>query len=128
MNSFARLGLLLAYAVLFLAALGRSSVQLSTKAADAPVAYALSAVAAVLYGVIAVALWRGWRRLALIGTSVELAGVLIVGAWTEIGPGNWPDQTVWTGFGSGYGWIPLLLPIVALWVLIRARRDDAAPA
>jgi hypothetical protein len=38
----------------------------------------------------------------------------------------WPDKTVWTGFGSGYGWIPLLLPMLALWALIRARRRNVA--
>jgi hypothetical protein len=112
--------------VLFLAALGRSSVQLSTHASEAPVAYSLSAAAAVLYGVIALALWRGWRTLALVGTSVELVGVLVVGAWTEWGPGSWPDETVWTGFGSGYGWIPLVLPMLALWALLRARRAAAS--
>ncbi len=125
MNALARVGLMLAYAVLFLAAAGRSGVQLSTKAADAPLPYALSAAAAVLYGVIAFALWRGgerWRRVALIGTSIELAGVLAVGTWGILEPDAWPDETVWTGFGSGYVWVPLLLPIAAFWALLRARR------
>ena len=135
MPPVARLALLLTYAVLFLAAAGRSSIQLATKAAEAPVPYALSAAAAIVYGVVALALWRmgarlpfstRWGTVALAGTSVELAGVLIVGAWGILEPGAWPDETVWSGFGSGYGWIPLALPPLALWALLRARR--AAPA
>ena len=125
MNALARVGLMLAYAVLFLAAAGRSGVQLSTKASEAPLPYSLSAIAALLYGVIAFALWRAsarWRKVALVGTSVELAGVLAVGAWGILDADAWPDETVWTGFGSGYAWVPLLLPIVALWALVRARR------
>ncbi len=125
MNPIARVALLVTYAVLFLAAAGRSSVQLATKASEAPVPYALSAVAAVVYGVIAFALWRGsarWRSVALVGTVVELAGVLTVGTWGIVEAGVWPDETVWSGYGSGYGWVPLILPPLALWALITARR------
>jgi len=120
-----RVALLVTYAVLFLAAAGRSSVQLGTKASEAPVPYSLSAVAAVIYGVIAFALWRGtarWRQVALVGTIVELAGVLTVGTWGVVESGVWPDETVWSGYGSGYGWVPLILPPLALWALLRARR------
>lgn len=125
MKPLPRVALLVTYAVLFLAAAGRSSVQLGTKASEAPVPYALSAVAAVVYGVIAFALWRGtarWRDVALVGTIVELAGVLTVGTWGIAESGVWPDETVWSGYGSGYGWVPLVLPPLALWALLRARR------
>lgn len=124
MNPVARIALMSAYAVLFVAAAGRSGVQLSTKASEAPLAYGLSGTAALLYGVIAFALWRGgvgWRIVALLGTAIELAGVLAVGAWGYLMPELWPDQTVWSGFGSGYGWVPLVLPVVALFTLLHAQ-------
>ncbi len=122
LNPLARISLILAYAILGLAALGRSSFEISTKFGDAPLAYSVSAVSAVLYGVIAFALWRGKNRVALIGSSIELVGVLAVGALGYIESSWWPDHTVWTGFGSGYGWVPLALPMLALWALVRARR------
>ena len=127
MSPMGRLVLIVAYGVLGLAATGRSFVQITTKLADAPVPYLLSGASAVLYVVIAVALWRGWRRVALWGTSIELAGVLIVGALGYLIPQWWPDHTVWTGFGSAYGWVPLILPIAALWVLLRRRTTPPAP-
>ncbi|WNM25519.1 hypothetical protein RN607_05245 [Demequina capsici] len=130
MNPVARISLIAVYAVLCLAATGRASYQIATKFAEAPLPYSISAVSAVLYGVIAVALWRGWRRIALIGSAVELIGVLIVGALGFLESSWWPDETVWTGFGSAYGWVPLLLPLAALVTLVRARRVEpiAGPA
>ena len=126
LNPIARITLIVAYAVLALAALGRSSFEISTKFGDAPLPYTVSAISAVLYAVITFALWRGKNRLALIGSSIELVGVLTVGTLGYVESSWWPDHTVWTGFGSGYGWIPLLLPMLALWALIRARRSSAA--
>lgn len=128
LNPLARITLVLAYAVLGLAALGRSSFQISTKFGEAPLAYSISAVSAVLYAVIAFALWRGKNRLALIGSSIELVGVIAVGTLGYIESSWWPDETVWTGFGSAYGWIPLVLPMLALWALIRSRRAATPPA
>ncbi len=128
LNPLARITLVLAYAVLALAALGRSSFQISTKFGEAPLAYSISAVSAVLYAVIAFALWRGKNKLALIGSSIELVGVVTVGTLGYIESSWWPDETVWTGFGSAYGWIPLVLPMLALWALIRSRRAAIPPA
>ena len=125
MSPVARIILTVAYAILCLAATGRSAYQISTSFADAPLAYSISAVSAVLYGVIAFALWKRRAGLALIGTSIELAGVVIVGTLGWLEPSWWPDETVWTGYGSGYGWVPLLLPVVALWLLLRERRAPA---
>lgn len=122
MNAIARLALIAAYAILGLAATGRSSYQIASKFGEAPLAYSLSAASAVLYIVIAIALWRGWRTVALAGTVAELIGVLTVGALTLAAPSLWPDATVWTGFGVGYGCVPLVLPALALWALIAARR------
>ncbi len=132
MNPIARIALILAYSVLALAALGRSSYQISTKFSEAPLAYSISAVSAVIYLAIAVALWRGLHRVALAGSAIELAGVLTVGTLGYIESSWWPDETVWTGYGSAYGWVPLLLPILALWALLvdRSRRNQrrVAPA
>jgi hypothetical protein len=77
-NPIARIGLILAYAILGLAATGRSVVQIGTKFDQAPLPYALSGASAVLYVAIALALWRGWRTLAVVGTIVELIGVIVV--------------------------------------------------
>jgi hypothetical protein len=128
LNPIARITLIVAYSILALAALGRSSFEISTKFGDAPLPYTVSAISAVLYTVITFALWRGKDRLALIGSSIELVGVLTAGTLGYIESNWWPDKTVWTGYGSGYGWIPLILPMLALWALIRARRGGAAEA
>lgn len=128
MNALARISLILAYAILALAAIGRSTYQIATKFGDAPLAYSVSALSAVLYLLIAIALWKGKERLALIGTSVELAGVIIVGTLGYIESSWWPDETVWTGYGSAYGWVPLVLPVLALWALLRSRRSTPVAA
>jgi hypothetical protein len=119
-----RIVLTIAYAILCLAATGRSVFQITTKFADAPVPYTISAVSAVLYGVIAFALWTRRMGLALAGTVVELAGVIIVGTLGWLEPSWWADETVWTGYGSAYGWVPLALPVIALWLLLRERRSS----
>lgn len=105
------------YGVFALAATGRSSLQLVTQADEAPVAYALSALAAVVYLVATVALARPSqrsRRIAWAAVSVELAGVLAVGALTLVEPSLFPDDTVWSGFGAGYGYVPLVLPFAGI--------------
>lgn len=127
MSRLPRALLIAAYVVLWFAATGRSSIQLATKASEAPVPYTLSAVAALLYGVIAIALWRGgprWRRVAVVAVIVELVGVLVVGTWGLVEPSAWPDATVWTDYGIGYGWTPLILPTLALVSLVRALRAE----
>jgi hypothetical protein len=107
------------YALFALAAGARSAVQLATRADEAPLPYALSAAAALLYVVAAVALHRGRRRLAVAVLSVELAGVLGVGAASLAVPGAFGDATVWSGFGAGYGFVPLVLPVAGLGALLR---------
>lgn len=125
MNPIARIILVVVYSILGLAAAGRATVQILEKFDEAPVAYAVSALSAVLYVLIAVALWRRWETVALVGSSIELAGVLIVGTLGYVDADLWPDETVWTGYGSGYGWVPVLLPLVALYFLIRGRQRRA---
>ena len=113
------------YALLTLAALGRSSFQLLTKFDEAPVAYSLSGLAAVVYVVATVSLALGFRprfaRLALLSLSFELTGVVVVGLVSVLVPSLFPDATVWSQFGLGYLLIPLFLPIVGLWWLGKKR-------
>jgi hypothetical protein len=114
--------LVVVYGVLALAAIGRSVYQLVTKFADAPLAYSLSAVAAVVYIVAAVALATGTRRLAVASMMFELVGVIAIGAVSYISPAVFPHDTVWSHFGQGYLFIPLALPAVGLWWLARGAR------
>lgn len=113
------------YAVLSAAALGRSTYQILTKFDEAPLAYTLSGVAAVVYVVatIAVALSaRGaLRSLALVTVSFELLGVLGIGVISVLEPSLFPDATVWSHFGAGYVFIPLVLPVLGLWWLRQSR-------
>ncbi|GAA1783755.1 MAG: hypothetical protein LCH77_09875 [Actinobacteria bacterium] len=107
------------YAVLALAATGRSVLQIMEYFDRAPVAYLLSAVAALIYIVATFALATSRRALATGAISIELAGVLVVGLASYVVPDAFPDKTVWSHFGSGYGYVPLILPIVGLWWLRR---------
>jgi spore maturation protein SpmA len=109
------------YAIFALAASSRAALQLVTRFDEAPVAYLLSAVAAAVYLVAAVALWRGARRIALLAVGFELVGVLVVGTLSLLLPDAFPDETVWSTYGIGYGFVPLVLPVLGLWRL-RATR------
>lgn len=111
------------YAVFAIAATSRSIYQLATKAGDAPVAYSLSAVAGLVYCLATWALATDNRRLAWWAISFELVGVLGVGVLSILDGELFPDQTVWSDFGSGYGYVPLILPFVGLWWLRRTGRD-----
>lgn len=117
------------YGVFTVAALSRSIVQISTKFHDAPLAYVLSLAAGVVYAVITVALWRGGdqaRRVALVSCSAELAGVIAVGILTVADSSAFPDATVWSDFGVGYVFLPLVLPVMGLLWLRRSAREAAA--
>ncbi|MET1132419.1 MAG: hypothetical protein ABWX60_03230 [Aeromicrobium sp.] len=109
------------YAVFTVAATARSVYQLVTKADEAPVAYALSAVAGVVYGIATWALATGNRRVATAAIGFELIGVLGVGLLSVVDSELFPDETVWSGFGAGYGYVPLVLPFIGLWWLRRTR-------
>src|ERR1700722_8551893 len=105
------------YALFALSASARAGVQIATKFGHAPVAYLLSAFAALVYIIATVTLGVGSpaaRRIALLSCSVELAGVLAVGTWSLADPATFPDATVWSGYGSGYGYVPLVLPVFGL--------------
>jgi hypothetical protein len=116
------------YGLMALAATGRSILQIVEYFERAPVAYILSAVAAVIYIVATVALARGTRtsrRVALVACSIELGGVLAVGLASYLVPSAFPDKTVWSHFGSGYGYLPLVLPVLGL-LWLRRNRPAAA--
>ncbi|NBE50910.1 hypothetical protein GUY60_05620 [Streptomyces sp. YC537] len=124
-------GLLLVwlYGVMVVGALSRSVYQISTEFGHAPLAYSLSLLAALVYAFITYTLVRGGetaRRAALACCAAELAGVVVVGAWTLIEPSAFPDTTVWSGFGRGYLFIPVLLPVTALFWLRRSRTEQPA--
>ncbi|MEU8468553.1 hypothetical protein AB0F30_11620 [Streptomyces sp. NPDC029006] len=119
-------GLLLVwfYGVMVVGALSRSTYQIATEFDRAPLAYSLSAVAGVVYAFITYTLVRGGetaRRAASVCCAAELAGVLIVGTWTLVDRSAFPDATVWSDYGMGYVFIPVLLPLSALYWLRRAR-------
>ena len=82
----------------------------------------LSAFAAVVYILATVALATGLRRLAWVTISIEMVGVLLVGLASYVVPESFPDKTVWSHFGSGYGFVPLVLPALGLWWLSRSGR------
>jgi hypothetical protein len=105
------------YGVFTVAAASRSVVQIITEFDKAPLAYSLSALAAVVYGFITYWLVRGGekaRKAALVCCAAELAFVLTVGTWTLAEPSAFPDATVWSDYGMGYLFIPVLLPIAGI--------------
>ncbi|WP_157246473.1 hypothetical protein [Nonomuraea typhae] len=111
--------LIAVYGLFALAAGARATVQIAGRFAEAPLAYSLSAFAAAVYILLTVALWRGARRLALVSLVIELAGVLVVGTVSLADPAAFPHDTVWSAFGRGYLFIPLVLPLVGLFWLRR---------
>jgi len=117
------------YGLFALSASARAVVQIATKFGHAPVAYLLSAFAAVVYIIATVTLTAGSptaRRIAVVSCSVEFAGVLAVGTWSLVDRATFPDATVWSGYGSGYGFVPLVLPVFGLlWLRRWTRRAGA---
>ena len=115
------------YGLFALSACARAGTQIATEFSRAPVAYVLSAFAGVVYIVATVTLGVGSptaRRIALLSCSIELAGVLAVGTWSLADPATFPDATVWSSYGSGYGFVPLVLPVFGLlWLRYWARRS-----
>lgn len=109
--------LILVYGIFALAATARAAVQIATRFDEAPVAYLLSALAAGIYCAATFALARATessRRIASAAIVVELVGVIAVGAFSYAEPADFPDATVWSHFGQGYGYVPLVLPVLGL--------------
>ena len=113
--------LVIVYAVMALGATGRSFVQIVRRFDEAPLAYSLSAMAAVVYIVATLALIlahrRGWYTIAWIAIVFELTGVIVVGALSLLVPALFGHDSVWSYFGMGYVFIPLVLPVFGLWWL-----------
>ena len=121
--------LVVVYGILALAATARSVYQIATRFDEAPVAYLLSAVAGVVYIVATLALALPgpvWRRVAWVTIVFELVGVLAVGTASIVAPDLFAHETVWSRFGRGYAFIPLVLPVLGLIWLARTRGRDAA--
>ncbi|PPF31557.1 hypothetical protein C5C18_01145 [Rathayibacter tritici] len=131
--------LVVVYGILALAATGRSVFQIIDRFDEAPLAFSLSALSAVVYIVATVALvqpGRAWQRVAWVTITFELVGVLVVGALSLLAPqllgltsadpfGR--QSTVWAAFGAGYLLIPLVLPMLGLWWLrVQGRRSSRA--
>lgn len=125
--------LVVVYAILALAATGRSVFQIIDRFHDAPIAFSLSGLSAVVYILATAALvapGRAWYRVAWVTISFELVGVLVIGTVTLVAPeliglhdidpfGR--DATVWSVYGMGYAFVPLVLPFLGLWWLARHR-------
>ena len=109
------------YAVFALSASVRALYQLLRKYDDAPLAYWLSLLAAVVYIVATIALARGYFSLARITLVFELAGVLTIGSLSLLTPDLFAHPSVWSYYGMGYAFIPLALPLFGLWWIRRMR-------
>lgn len=119
------------YLVFVIGTVSRSAAQISTRWEEAPLAYGLSAFAAAVYVVILVSLSVRGRTawwVSTIALLVELVGVLVVGTWSVLAPQMFPDATVWSDFGRGYLFLPLVLPVLGLWWLLSDRGARAASA
>ena len=112
--------LVFVYGVFAVAASARALVQLGTEASKAPVAYSLSLFSGLVYIVATWALATDRRRVALVTICVELTGVLVVGTLSH--PDDIDKASVWSDYGNGYGFVPLVLPFIGLWWLWRLSR------
>ncbi|WP_253202033.1 hypothetical protein [Subtercola sp. PAMC28395] len=126
--------LVVVYAILALGAFGRSLVQILHQYNDAPLAYTLSAVSAVVYIVATIALVAGgafWYRVAWVTISFEMLGVLVVGTLSVVQPELFAHASVWSFYGIGYLFIPLVLPVLGMIWLSKnkpAERTEGAAA
>jgi hypothetical protein len=118
--------LIVFYAVFAVSSTARASFQIITKFEQAPLAYSLSMVSALVYILATVSLAKAgkhWRQIAFSSVIFELAGVLTVGTLSFIAPELFAHQSVWSGFGVGYGYIPLVLPMLGLLWIRKTKRE-----
>jgi hypothetical protein len=118
--------LVFVYGLFALSATGRAVVQLATHASKAPLAYTLSLFSGIVYILATWALATDRRRAALVTIGVELTGVLVIGTLSH--PDDIDKASVWSDYGNGYGYVPLLLPFIGLWWLWRLGRRSRAGA
>lgn len=72
----------------------------------------LSLIAGIIYLAIVVWAWQGRRKRLIAGLIVELIGVMVISISEFIWP--LPYASAWSGFGSGYLYMPIILPILGL--------------
>jgi hypothetical protein len=118
------------YAVLAIAATGRSVFQIIDRFDEAPIAFTLSAVAAVVYILATLSLAFRWTTAAWATIAFELVGVLVIGTLSVVAPAVLGlesidpfgrEATVWSVYGAGYLCVPLVLPVIGLLYLRRGR-------
>ena len=117
-------GLVAVYAIFAIAATARAAYQIIAKFNDAPLAYSLSAVAALVYLLITFALARPqavWGRVAQVAIVFELIGVATVGTLSYTHHELFAHASVWSWYGQGYLYIPVVLPIWGLFWLSKHR-------
>ncbi|MHB1172948.1 MAG: hypothetical protein ACYCZY_10765 [Lacisediminihabitans sp.] len=132
--------LIVVYGILALAATGRSVFQIIDRFREAPLAFSLSGLSAVVYILATVALLApgpGWYRVAWITISFELVGVLVIGTVSVAAPALLGlssvdpfgrQSTVWSAYGLGYLLVPLVLPVLGMLWLRRRRPATATEA
>lgn len=122
--------LVFCYGIFVVAAGSRSIVQLMVDGSRAPLAYGLSMAAAVVYGI-------GWWFMrsaaryparARVWCGMELGAVVVTGTVSIVAPQLFPDDTVWSDFGRGYLFVPLVLPIASLLWLRRCHSPRVSRA
>lgn len=121
--------LIAVYGIFAISASARAAYQMATKFSEAPVAYVLTAFAAAVYIVATVSMAKTgtrWYWTAVASVAVEFAGVLAVGVASVLNADAFPSDTVWSGFGQGYGYVPLVLPLIGLLWLYRRRPSEAS--
>lgn len=110
--------LIAVYAVFALSASARSVYQLLFEFEQAPIAYSLSLLAAIVYIIATVFLSVSRvRKYAKFAVWFELLGVVIVGTLSIVLPELFNHPSVWSGYGIGYGFVPLVLPILGIFWL-----------
>lgn len=115
--------LIFVYGVFAISATARASVQLIRNPAEAPLAYSLSALSALVYIAATVAMAHNGRRMRRVawGTvTFELVGVITVGILSLTHPELFQHDSVWSRFGSGYGYVPAVLPVLGLFWMWRS--------
>src|SRR5690554_2953348 len=115
--------LIAVYAILALGATARSFVQIVERYEEAPLAYTLSAVSALVYILATIALivpGHAWYVIAWVTICFELAGVLVVGTLSITHPELFAHASVWSFYGRGYLFVPLVIPVLGLaWLYTR---------
>jgi hypothetical protein len=120
--------LVLSYGFFAVAAGSRALYQLLNNWQAAPLPISLSLCAALVYLLAGYGMSQRraftWK-LTLVACGIELAGVVGVGVLSMVAPTLFPRATVWSLFGAGYFYLPLVLPILGIaWLLWPATRQS----